>query len=172
MTRTAWRRRFERLLEWISGGLLVILAVEVTAGIAFRFSGHPLSWYDEVASVLLAWITYYGAALAALKKSHIGFPGLVDAMPRSARFVALAIREVAVLGFFVVLAVEGAAILRTLSGDMLVTVDVPVTLTQSVIPIGAVLFVVAELLNLPDQIAWASGRRVVTVDQTAKELSH
>ena len=172
MSRALWRRRFERLLEWIAGGLLVILAVEVIAGIVFRAAGRPLAWYDEVASVLLAWITYYGSALAALKKSHIGFPGLVDAMPRPGRFVALAIREVAVIGFFVILAVEGTSILRTLAGDMLVTVDIPVALTQSVIPIGGVLFVIAELLNLPDQIAWVSGRRVVTVDQTAKEISH
>ncbi len=172
MSRAVWRRRIERLLEWVSGGLLVVLAVEVLAGIVFRASGRPLSWYDEVASVLLAWITYYGSALAALKKSHIAFPGLVNAMPRPARFVALAVREVAVMGLFLVLAIEGVSILRMLAGEMLVTVDVPVALTQSVIPIGAALFIVAELLNLPDRIAWASGRQVVTVDQTAKEVSH
>ncbi len=172
MTLATWRRRFERLLEWISGGLLVILAVEVLAGVAFRAARRPLSWYDEIASVLLAWITYYGSALAALKRSHIGFPGLVHAMPRAARFVSLAIAETAVIGFFVILAVEGTVILQALAGEMLVTVDVPVALTQSVIPIGAVLFVIAELLTLPERIAWASGRRVVTVDQTAKEASH
>jgi len=172
VNRPVWRRRIERLLEWVAGGLLVVLAVEVLAGIAFRALGRPLAWYDEVASVLLAWITYYGSALAALKKSHIGFPGLVNAMPRPGRFVALVIREVTVLGFFLVLAIEGVSILRLLTGDTLVTVDIPVALTQSVIPIGAALFIVAELLNLPDRIAWASGRRVVTVDQTAKEASH
>ena len=172
MNRPVWRRRIERLLEWVAGGLLVVLAVEVLAGIAFRALGRPLVWYDEVASVLLAWITYYGSALAALKKSHIGFPGLVNAMPRPGRFVALVIREVTVMGFFLVLAIEGVSILRLLTGDTLVTVDIPVALTQSVIPIGAALFIVAELLNLPDRIAWASGRRVVTVDQTAKEASH
>ncbi|TMA39745.1 MAG: TRAP transporter small permease subunit, partial [Deltaproteobacteria bacterium] len=88
-----WRRRVERILEWISGALLVVLAVEVLAGVIFRAAGRSLSWYDEVASVLLAWITYYGSALAALKKSHIAFPGLVNAMPTPARFVALAVRE-------------------------------------------------------------------------------
>ena len=71
-----------------------------------------------------------------------------------------------------VLAIEGVSILRTLTGEMLVSVDLPVALTQSVIPIGAALFIVAELLNLPDRIAWASGRQVVTVDQTSKEVSH
>jgi len=172
--RAIWRRRLEQVLQWITGALLVLLAVEVLAGIAFRAARRPLSWYDEVASVLLAWITYYGSALAALKRSHIAFPGLVNAMPRAGRFVALAIREIAVLGFFLVLAWQGTSILHVLAGETLVTVDIPVAFTQSVIPIGAALFVVAELLNLPDRVAWAEGGKVVVSAQqdAAKELSH
>ena len=41
------------------------LAVVVVLGVGFRKFGAALVWYDEVASVLLAWLTYYGAALAA-----------------------------------------------------------------------------------------------------------
>ncbi len=172
LSRAVWRRRFERVLEWFTGGLLVILAVEVLTGIAFRAAGRPLAWYDEMASVLLAWITYYGSALAALKKSHIGFPGLVNALPRGGRYAALALREVVVIGFFLVLAWKGVDILRVLAGETLVTVDVPVALTQSVIPLGAALFVVAELLNLPDLVLAASGRGAALSTDASKELSH
>ena len=31
----------------------------------YRKAGASLTWYDEIASILLAWVTYYGAALAA-----------------------------------------------------------------------------------------------------------
>ena len=171
----ALRRRIERLFEWISAALLLALAVEVLVGIVFRATSRPLVWYDEVASVMLAWLTYYASALAALKKAHIGFPGLVNALPRGGRIVALVVREVAVIGFFVVLAVYGVHVMQMLGGETLVTVDVPVRFTQSVIPVGAALFVLAELLNLPDQIAWAQGRAVVpggALPDAAKELSH
>jgi len=171
----ALRRRIERLFEWISAALLVALSVEVLVGIAFRAAGRPLSWYDEVASVLLAWVTYYGSALAALKRAHIGFPGLVNALPPGARLVALVVQEVAVLGFFALLGAWGARVLQLLGGETLVTVDVPVRLTQSVIPIGAVLFILAELLNLPDRIAWARGKSGAppgAPPDAAKELSH
>jgi TRAP-type C4-dicarboxylate transport system permease small subunit len=167
----AWRRRLERLLEWISVALMVTLALEVLVGIAFRAARRPLAWYDEIASVLLAWLTYYASALAALKRSHIGFPGLVNALPAGGRAAALAVREVAVIGFFVLLAWEGGAVLLLLAGDTLVTVDVPVWLTQSVIPIGAALFVVAELLNLPEQIRWVRGTPQL-VQAAAQELTH
>jgi TRAP-type C4-dicarboxylate transport system permease small subunit len=148
----------EKLFEWISAALLVLLAVEVLVGIAFRAAGRPLAWYDEVASVLLAWVTYYGSALAALKRSHIGFPGLANALPPGGRMVVLVVREIAVIGFFLLLAIWGVRVLDLLGGETLVTVDIPVRVTQSVIPIGAALFVLSELLNLPGQIAWAKGR--------------
>jgi TRAP-type C4-dicarboxylate transport system permease small subunit len=171
---TTLRAGIEKLFEWVSAALLVVLAFEVLVGIVFRAAGRPLAWYDEVASVLLAWVTYYGSALAALKRSHIGFPGLANALPPGGRTVALIVREVAVIGFFVLLAVFGVHVLQLLGGETLVTVDIPVRVTQSVIPIGAVLFVIAELLNVPDQIAWARGRPAapppISTD-ASKELS-
>jgi len=169
----AARRRIERLLAWVASALLVILAVEVLVGIAFRSAGRPLAWYDEVASVLLAWITYYGSALAALKNSHIGFAGLVNSFRPAGRLASLAFREIVVIGFFLLLAYEGTRILGLLAGETLVTVDIPVAVTQSVIPIGAVLFVAAELLNLPDRIAWAQGKPAQgEAPAAATELSH
>ena len=173
MSRAIWRRRLERLLEGITGALMVILSVEVLAGIVFRAAGRPLAWYDEVASVLLAWLTYYGSALAALKRSHIAFPGLVNALPRTGRYLALLIREVVVFGLFAVLVWQGTRILGVLAGETLVTIDLPVALTQSVIPIGAAFFILAELINLPDHLAWAAGKTTAPAAPGAeKELSH
>jgi len=55
-------------LQVVTIALLIALAVVVVLAVAFRFAGASLVWYDEVASVMLAWITYYGAALAALRR--------------------------------------------------------------------------------------------------------
>jgi len=52
---------------------MVTLSVVVIVAVCYRIAGDSLSWYDEVASILLAWITYYGAALAALQRKHVGF---------------------------------------------------------------------------------------------------
>ncbi len=143
------RGAFERLLEWIVIALLLLLALEVVLGVVYRYLGSPLAWYDEIASVLLAWVTYYGAALAALKRTHIGFPGFVAALPARWRLAAVLLAEACVLAFFGLLAWYGVRVLQMLAGDTLTTVDVPVSVTQSVIPVGAVLFIVAELLSLP-----------------------
>ena len=57
------------------------------------------------------------------------------------------------IGFFVVLAWAGLRVQGALAGTALVSMPaVPAALAQSVIPIGAVLFVVAQLLSLPDAL--------------------
>jgi TRAP-type C4-dicarboxylate transport system permease small subunit len=62
----------------------------------------------------------------------------------------VALAEVCVIGFFAVLAWTGWRVLQVLQGDRLVSLpQVPVQLTQSVIPIGAALFILCELLSLP-----------------------
>ena len=145
------RAKFERLLESIVLILLGSLAALVVVAVLFRKAGASIVWYDEVASVLLAWLTYYCASLAALKRAHIGFPKLVLAAPLRLRRVLYAVREITVIGFFAIVAWAGWQVLIVLEGTYLVSLPwVPTQLTQSVIPIGAVLFIVAELLSFTD----------------------
>jgi TRAP-type C4-dicarboxylate transport system permease small subunit len=153
VTLQVFRRGYERALEWVVIALMVTLAVEVTAGVVFRYVGHALIWYDELASVLLAWLTFYGAALASVKRAHIGCPELLDAMPWRARRAFNIAAEMVVIAFFALLGWVGASILPILSTDALVSIpSIPMSVVQSVIPISAALIIVAELLHLRDLI--------------------
>jgi len=165
-----WMRgRFERAMEWLVIALMVVLFVEVTVGVVFRMIHQPLVWYDELASVLLAWLTYYGAALAAFKRAHIGFPGLVRSLRPGLRLAAVLVAELLTIAFFVLLAWVGASILDVLATDYLVSLpSVSVMYTQSVIPIGAALYVVAELLVLPKALAEARGAGATGSDLAEK----
>ena len=151
---TSFRERYGRLLEWVVVALMVVLAVEVTLGVVFRFIGRSLIWYDELASVLLAWLTFYGSALASVKRAHIGCPELVERMPwRTRRLVSIA-AQVLVIAFFALLGGVGAWIMPILATDTLVSLPwVPMSVVQSVIPISAALIIVAEVTHLADLVA-------------------
>ncbi len=139
----------ERVLEVVLLALLIALSTLVVVAVGFRKAGAALVWYDEVASILLAWLTYYGASYAALKRVHIGFPTLVQGASPGVRRMLLGIREVLVVGFFLLVAWAGWRVMSILGGTHLVSLPwVPARFTQSVIPIGAVLFIIAELLSL------------------------
>ena len=153
------RLAFDRALTAFVIFQLAALAVVILFAVTCRKLGIALVWYDEGASIMLAWLTYYGAALAALKRAHIGFPGLVNAMPPRWRVVAVWFGEFCVIAFFALLTWFGVKVLVILSGDTMVSLpDVPTRLTQSVIPIGGALFIVAELLSLPEVLRQARGR--------------
>ena len=133
-----FRSRYGLLLEWVVVGLMVALAAEVTLGVVFRSSGHSLAWYDEVASILLAWLTFYGSALASVQRAHIGCPEVVDQMPWSWRRGFNIFAQVLVIAFFVLLGWVGASILPILHTDALVSLpEVPMSVVQSVIPVSA-----------------------------------
>lgn len=147
-------RLLELLLEVISAILVVVLTAIVLYAVVTRYTHRSPPWYDEIASIVLVWLTYYAGALAALKRGHIGFEGLVMALPTRLRMTAAVIAEVVVVAFFVLLGWTGLKVLEVLSGLSLISVRaIPVTLTQSVIPIGASLFVLAQLLSMPAHLA-------------------
>lgn len=164
------RTVFDRVLTAIVITLLATLAVVVLMGVFYRKMGWPLVWYDEGASILLAWLTYYGAALAALKRAHIGFPGLVNSMKPALRVPVVLLAEVIIIAFFALLAWYGLQVLIILEGDSMVSLPhIPTRLTQSVIPIGAVLFILAQLLSLPEVLEQARGEGIVDADEKALE---
>jgi TRAP-type C4-dicarboxylate transport system permease small subunit len=141
----------ERFLELVCMALLGVLSVVVMVGVTYRTLGASLVWYDEVASILLAWLTYWGAALAALKRAHIGAPGFVRTLQPPARRAAFVVAEILVIGFFVLLAWLGWQVFEILEGDRLVSLpNVPLQWAQVIIPLGSALFIFAELLSIPE----------------------
>src|SRR5438477_8011001 len=158
-----FRTRYATLLEWVVIALMVILATEVTVGVIFRGIGRSLIWYDEIASVLLAWLTFYGSALASVKRAHIGCPELVGFLPPKLKFAARLAAEIFTIGFFLLLGWAGYEVLGVLSTDHLVSLpSIPVSAVQSVIPISAVLIIAAELITLPRVLANALHPPAVT----------
>ena len=102
---TRFRNVLERTLEiWVMF-LISALTVIVVLAVIWRKAGASFVWYDEVGSIMLAWITAW----------------------------------------------TGWQVLQVLTGMNLISLPwVPIQITQSVIPIGAVLFIICEALSLPE----------------------
>ena len=159
---------FGKLVEWIAVALLLGLAGVVVAAVFFRYIlNDSLPWYDELASVLLAWITYFGAALAALRRAHLGFGALVTALPRGVRIALFVIAEAVTYAVFIALAWAGWRVLAVMEGMSLEALpQISLQLVQSIVPVGCGLFVIAQITSTPE--AWR--RAVEGVDQEAEEI--
>ncbi len=154
MTLDAFKRWYDRLLGAFVFALMVVTTGVVLLGIFFRYVlNDSLVWYDEVGEYLLVWLTYYGSAYAALKRQHIGFPNLAAMLPPRVRFGATLAVETLVIAFFAMMVWIGFVVFEFLEYETMVSLQwVNMRVPFSAIPLGALLFVVSELINLPTLI--------------------
>jgi TRAP-type C4-dicarboxylate transport system permease small subunit len=166
------REIYDRILEIIAVALIVAVTVIVVLGFGYRWAGYSLVWYDEVASISLAWLTYYAAALAAMRGSHLGFSGFVNSLPAKLRVAAVLFSSGVTIFLFVLMAVVGLKLLPIIAGITLVSLpNVSQGVVMSAIPIASALFVLAELLRLPGLLREA--RRGPLIDPELKDaLQH
>lgn len=160
---------FRSILEIVTIGLLLSLAGIVISAVIARYAfNSSFRWYDEVASVMLAWITYFGAALAALRRGHLGFSGFVLSLPAKGRIALFVFGEAVVYAVFISLAYAGWFVLGVMEGESLISLYwVPVQVTQSIIPVGCLLFVAAQAVST--EAAWA--RMLAGRDREAEEIA-
>lgn len=162
------RRYYDRLLEAIAVFLIVGVTTIVVLGFTYRWAGQSLVWYDEVASISLAWLTYFAGALAALRGAHLGFPGLVNSLPARLRVAATLFSSGVTIFFFVLMAWIGTTLLPIIAGITLVSIpEISQAWVMAALPVASMLFVIAELLRLPGLLSEA--RRGPLVDHELRE---
>jgi TRAP-type transport system small permease protein len=146
-------RQFIDLIEWWSMLLMVLMVVLVCLGVFFRYVvGASLAWYDEFASYLLVWLTFYGAVAASYHNRHIQFGTVVERFPPHTRRKIASIAELFVLGFNVVLFYYGWLLMQKMGDETAVSlVWVKMGWIYSVLPItGAIMLFISvdRLLHL------------------------
>ena len=141
---------FKKILEYFSVLLILFLIIVVITAVGARMLDISITWYDELASVVLVWLTYIGGAYVALIRGHMGFDGLVMSLSPTIQKIVFAIAEITVIGFFLIMGYYGYLVLDVFADETMVSLPwVHLSVTQAVIPIASVLFIVARLFAMP-----------------------
>jgi len=142
--------RLVALVEWWAVCLLAGLVVVVCLGVFFRYVlNASLVWYDEFASYLLVWLTFFGTVVAAYHKRHISFELVVDRLPPLTRRVVDFVGEAAVLGFQFVLLYYGWILTQRMGDETAISLPwVKVAWVISVMPITGGLMLLISLTRL------------------------
>ena len=138
------------VLDWWSMLLLVLMVVLVFLGVFFRYVlDSSLAWYDEFASYLLVWLTFYGAVSASYRGRHIGFDLVVNRFTPSPGRVARIVAELFVLGFQVVLFYYGWILTQNMGSETAVSLPwIKMAWVYSVLPIAGGLMLLISLERL------------------------
>lgn len=130
--------------------LLIAMVVVVTLGVFYRYVlNASLIWYDEFASYLLVWLTFYGAVVAAYHRKHIAFETLVEGFqPAVRRWVAVG-AEACVLVFQGILCYYGWVLMVAVRVETAVSLEwVRMSWVYSVFPISGGLMLLISLVDL------------------------
>lgn len=148
------------LIEWWAMLLLAFMVVLVCLGVFFRYViDASLAWYDEFASYLLVWLTFYGAVSASYQRRHIGFETFVARLMPATREKLEIVAEFLVLGFHIVLLYYGLLLVRKMGDETAVSlVWVKMGWVYSVLPISGALMLLISLRRL-HQLTFGRARR-------------
>jgi len=150
-------RFFQRLIalvEWWAALLLVLMVVVVCLGVFFRYVlNSSLVWYDEFASYLLVWLTFYGAVVASYRRRHIGFEVVVDKFKPKTRRIVDFISECFALCFQFVLFYYGLLLMTKMGDGSAISLTwIKMGWVYSVLPITGGLMFLISVMRLVDII--------------------
>lgn len=126
------------------------MVIVVCLGVFFRYVlNASLVWYDEFASYLLVWLTFYGGVAASYRRRHIGFEAAVNRFPPKTRKIIEFLGESFVLGFQIVLFYYGWLLTRKMGDETTVSlIWVKMSWIYSVLPITGGLMLLISLMRL------------------------
>ncbi|HEV8310176.1 MAG TPA: TRAP transporter small permease [Methylomirabilota bacterium] len=146
-----------RLCEWWSVLLLFLMVAIVVVGVFYRYVlDASLAWYDEFASYLLVWLTFYGAVVVSYHRRQISFETLAESLGPRGRRAVMIVAELLVLAFQVILTYYGWVALDAMAFDIAVSIPwVRMTWIYSVLPISGALMLLISVLQLADLVRGA-----------------
>jgi TRAP-type C4-dicarboxylate transport system permease small subunit len=130
--------------------LMVAMVAVVTLGVFFRYVlDASLTWYDEFASYLLVWLSFYGAVVVTWRGRHINFETLAERVRPAGRRALAVVSEVLSLVFQAVLLAYGIVLVRAVGHETAVSIEtVRMGWVYSALPISGGLMLLVGLVRL------------------------
>lgn len=141
------------LVRLVCIGLATAIFVIVIIAVIARYGfGQAVSWTEEVPRYLLIWVSFLGAAACVLKREHVGFDVLLNALPARPRRLVSAAISLMIFGFGYVLLRYGIDFVRDFGGDLMETIPYTNIWYYPAMPVSGALIMVFALKVLIDDL--------------------
>jgi TRAP-type C4-dicarboxylate transport system permease small subunit len=145
--------------------LFTIVVVAIVARYGF---GQAVSWTEEVPRYLLIWISFLAAASCVLRREHVGFDVLFNALPKGPKKALGVFLGLLIFGFGWVVFRYGIIFVQDFGGDLMETISYTNYWYYPAMPISGFLMMVFSIKLIIDEIMKAdagaiSGSSVETV---------
>jgi len=133
--------------------LTIAIFVIVVLAVIFRYGfGQAVSWTEEVPRYLLIWVSFLGAAACVLRREHVGFDVLFNALPKKVRRVLGAFLTLLIFGFGWIVFRYGIVFTQDFGSDLMETIPYTNYWYYVAMPISGFLIMLFSLKVLIDEI--------------------
>lgn len=140
-----------KVLETILIVFVIGLTLAVLWGVFTRFCmGHQASFTDELARILLVWVSMIGAALAFGLKAHLGVDFFINMLlPNARKALNVIVQLVTIVLTMVIFLVGGVSLALAQMGQQLPTMPwLSRGMVYAAIPVAGVFILMFTLENL------------------------
>ena len=154
------------MLEFLLIAAIAILVFDVLWGVVSRYLlGEQSSWTEELARVLLIWVSLLGGALAYSAKIHLGLDLFVNSLDPHSRKTVMVATDLIIMFFavFVLIIGGGKLVLETLRLEqMMMALGIAKGYVYLAVPISGLFFLIFSIESLferffPEGIQGGSG---------------
>lgn len=149
------KKTLDRVIDFLLAMILASMAVIVFMQVFFRYAlNSPLSWPEEVARLMIVWLTFLGGYMALREKKHIGFSLLVQKLsPQAQQIVAIA-GQVLIILFLLVMIKEGVLFAQKFANVPMPYTQFPIgKVAYTVFPISGVLMLLQMVQDLSEALS-------------------
>jgi TRAP-type C4-dicarboxylate transport system permease small subunit len=133
----------------LATALFLIVVIAVIARYGF---GQAVSWTEEVPRYLLIWVSFLAASVGVLKRDHVGFDVLFNALPKPVRRVLGVALSVMIFGFGWIVFRYGIVFVQDFGGDLMETISFTNYWYYPAMPVSGFLMMVFAFKLVVDEI--------------------
>jgi len=145
--------RMDKVLKIFLFVILFVMVATVAANVFGRFLlGISIQWGEEVAKILLTYLTFFGAAYAMKDNSHYSFDFIVQKMPQSIKPFFQVLRWVIIIMISLLLLYWSAEVTLKIRHWIMPSTGISRSLVYIATPAGMILLLVYSINNLINEV--------------------
>lgn len=142
--------------ETLAAALVVVEILVLLSGVIARYAFHsPISWSDEVASILFLWLTMFGAVIALRRDEHMRFTVLLSKASPAWRRRLQGLATVVVLAYLLLVIVPAHDYVGEEWSVQLPSLEISKAFRVVAFEVGVVLMLAVALIRLARETTWA-----------------
>jgi tripartite ATP-independent transporter DctM subunit len=156
MSTRALAQQLDRALAWATelpaAALVALEVVVLSAGVVSRYVfRNPLTWSDELASILFLWLAMLGAVIALRRGEHMRLTAVVNRLPRSWQDLVDTIAALVVIAFMLIVLRPSLSYVEEEWAILTPGLEIHNSFRTAAIAVGALLMMASAAIRLAER---------------------